>query len=457
MLKVQIKGLGSFVSLCLIIHLSAQPVKNTQLTVYNNDLGLIRQTREVILEKKSSEIRIVGISAQVDPTSVRLTFPQLQGEVTILEQNYLYDLVSSRRIFQKYIGESIIYHLEDGTQLSGKILSVEGRNLILALPEGGIRIASGKSIMDYEFPSLPEGLILTPTLQWQVQSRHHGRHIAELSYLTGGLSWHAEYILILSENETDLSLAAWVSLNNESGATYADATMKLIAGDIHRARDERERQHAVMAFKAAVEAEQPFAERELFDYHLYELQWPVTLKNNEIKQVTLFEEVYSRGEKIYLFQGNSTQEYQALLRVVLRIPNTQSNQMGFPIPRGVVRIFKRDVDQTLQLIGEDNIGHTAKQDTLALTVGNAFDVRGEKHITDRKRNKNSETISVKIILYNRKDQAVQAEVQEFHRGDWYLQRASHDYQQKSNRQLVFPLTLKANSSDVITYTFTREW
>jgi len=457
MRKTQIDKMSLLWGLFCIVPLIAGPVKETQLTIYNHDLGLIRQTRELRLEKGDSEIRIAGISAQVDPTSVRLTFPKLTEQVTILEQNYLYDLVSSRQIFRKYIGESLVYHLEDGKELSGKILSVEGSDLILALPEGGIRIASGKQIMDYEFPSLPEGLILTPTLQWYIQSRYQGRQTAELSYLTRGLSWHAEYILILAQNETDLSLAAWVSLNNQSGATYKDATMKLIAGDIHRAEDEAAPTRAVAAFKAAAEAERPFSEREFFDYHLYELQRPVTLKNNEIKQVTLFEEVYPQGEKIYLLRANSRQEYQSPFRVILRIPNTQSNQMGFPIPKGVVRIFQRDVDQSLQLIGEDNIGHTAKQDTLALTVGNAFDVRGEKRITERERDKKSETISIKITLYNRKDRSVRAEVQEIQRGDWYLRRASHSYTEKGNRELVFPLTLKANSREVITYTFTREW
>ncbi|MCK4446447.1 MAG: hypothetical protein KAW56_05145, partial [Candidatus Marinimicrobia bacterium] len=254
----------------VVIIFAEQPIKNTQVTVYNDNLGLIRQIRTLDLKKGMSEIKIEGVSAKIDPTSVHLIFPKQVKKVEILEQNFLYDLVSSYKIFEKYTGETITYRLENGNEITGQLLNVDGSNLILKLPEGGIRIASTKTILDYEFPSLPEGLILKPTLQWLLDSKYKGSTDAELSYLTEGMSWHAEYVMILEENERDFSLSSWISLDNNSGATYENAKMKLVAGTIHRAPVrrralmERETQLAPPLAKG-----RGFKERELFDYHLY--------------------------------------------------------------------------------------------------------------------------------------------------------------------------------------------
>ena len=428
----------------------------TQVTIYNNDLGLVRQIHNMKIQKGQTEIKIEGVSAKVDPTSVKLSFPEKQDKIQIIEQNFLYDLVNSRKIFEKYIGETIKYHLEDGSELSGKILNVEGGDLILKLPNGGIRIASDKKILDYEFPSLPEGLILKPTLQWLLDSRFQGQAEAELSYLTSGLQWHAEYVLVLAENEKKFTLASWVSLINNSGATYTDAKMKLIAGDIHRVQ--KERGERIMAFSAAQKTVAPqFEEREFFDYHLYDLQRPVTLKNKEIKQVALFDELSASAKKIYKFSGGHSPVNETPLKVILRIANTKENQMGLPLPKGVVRIFKKDVDETLQLIGEDRIDNTAKNDTFHLEIGKAFDVKGRRIEKNIEKERRSETKSIEIKIYNRKDIAIYAEVHESMRGDWHIKNANCKYLKKSNNLLIFPLEIPGGSSKTIEYTYKRSW
>jgi len=234
--------------------------------------------------------------------------------------------------------------------------------------------------------------------------------------------------------------------------------MKLVAGDIHRApkRTPGRPEKVLAAYETASAA--PFEERGLFDYHLYELQRPVTIKDREIKQITLFDEVNARAEKLYLFQNSVLSEADDPLEVHLKFANSGANHLGIPLPEGIFRIFKKDLDNTLQLVGEDRIGHTAKDDTLDLTVGKAFDVKGRKVITNRQKiSDRSETISVKIDLTNKRSESVNIEVCEIMSGDWFVKNSSHSYQKKSNSLLVFPLSVAADKSVTVNYTFQRKW
>jgi len=434
------------------------PVKSTQITVYNSNLGLVSQTRTLDVTKGESEIRIEGVPAEVDPTSVRITFPGKNDAINVLEQNFLYDLVNSDKIFEKYISESITYKTKSGEQTAGKLLQFDGGNLVLQLQNGGIKIASAENIADYDFPSLPSGLILKPTLQWLLSSKIGGPVESEISYLTAGMSWHAEYLMVLEKNDKDFTLNSWVSLDNQSGATYENAKMKLVAGDIHRApkRAPSRSEKVMVAYEVALVA--PFEERGLFDYHLYELQRPVTIKDNEIKQITLFDEVSASAKKTYIFKNAAQYEAESPLEVHLKLINSEANHLGIPLPEGVFRIFKKDVDNTLQLVGEDRIEHTAKDDTLDLTIGKAFDVKGKKIITDRQKiNDHTEVVSVKIELTNRRTDDIYVEIHERQSGEWFVKNASHPCQKISNNLLVFPLTVPADKNMTVKYAFQRSW
>jgi len=435
---------------------AGQSVKSTQITVYNNDLGLVSQTRTIDVIKGNSEIRIEGVPAKVDPTSVRITFPGKNDAINVLEQNFLYDLVNSDKIFEKYIGESINYKTKSGEQTSGKLLQYDGGNLITQTQNGGIKIASTEYIAEYNFPSLPSGLILKPTLQWLLSSKFGGPVESEISYLTSGMDWHDEYLMVLDKNDKDFTLNSWVSLDNHSGAVYENAKMKLVAGNINRAAKSARGGKAELRAFAEWDASAPFEERGLFDYHLYELQRPVTIKDNEIKQITMFNEVTASAKKLYIFKNSSQGEAEAPLEVHLKLINSESNHLGIPLPAGVFRIFKKDVDNTLQLVGEDRIEHTAKDDSLDLTVGKAFDVKGKKTITSQEKvNDRTTVISVKIELTNRRNEPVEIEVQETHSGDWFVKKSSHSYQKKSNSLLVFPVTVPADKSITVQYVFQR--
>ncbi|NPE27375.1 DUF4139 domain-containing protein [Methanococcoides sp. SA1] len=447
--------------LILPLFLFASEVKETNITVYNNNLGLIQQVLDVEVEKGNDLFKIEGISSKVDPTTVHLSFPKQKSKIQVLEQNYLYDLVNSNKIFEKYIGEKIICKTNDGNTFGAELLSIEGNNLIVRKENGGIRIINRKQIFDYSFPELPGGLILKPTLQWQLKSGFSGKTDAKLSYLTSGMSWHAEYILILDEKDENGSLSSWVSLENHSGASFEDAKLKLIAGEINRAAmgrgNEPRLQKSYAMAAPMMDAEENFQERGLMDYHLYELQRNVDLKDKEIKQVSMFDNLECKVEKQYIFSNHNYGSSDKPLEVRVKIPNSKDNNLGIPLPKGIVRIFKEDVDKTLQMVGEDNIKHTSKNDTLKLTVGKAFDVKGEKIIMDRESFKRSEEVKVQIKIRNNKDDKVSVIVEELHSNDWNVLNASEKYVKKSNSKLHFYVDVAANSTKIIEYKFRRNW
>ncbi len=449
-----------FSLLILPLALMATDVEETNITVYNKNLGLVQQALTTDINKGQDVLQIEGISSQVDPTSVHLAFPKKASKIKILEQNYLYDLVNSTKIFEKYIGEQITCYTKSGNAFEAELLSIEGSNLIVRKNEGGIRVINRNEIFDYHFPKLPGGLILKPTLQWQLISNYAGKTDAKLSYLTSGMSWHAEYLLILDKDDEKGTLSSWVSLENNSGASFTKAKVKLIAGEINRAKKERSYpQPARKMYSAAMsaDADQNFEERGLMDYHLYELQYAVDLANKEVKQVAMFDDKECQMRKEYIFSNRSIASREKPLEVRLKIANKKDNNLGIPLPKGVVRIFKKDIDETLQLAGEDNINHTSKNDTLELTVGKAFDVKGEKIIVDRKKYKRSEEVTVRIKIRNHKDDAVDVIVEELHSNDWEVLKSSHSYNRKSNRQLHFTIELKEDSRKTIEYTYRRNW
>ncbi len=439
--------------------LSANDLKNTQVTIYNDNLGLVYQEKNLSLEKGLNTLKVEGISAQVHPATVRLNFPKLADKIEIIEQNFLYDLVSTDKIFEKYTGEQLSFRLDNAESIAGTLLSFDQNNLVVQLPDDRIRIVSTENILDYEFPSLPGGLITQPTLEWQINSDFKGKAVAELSYLTGGMSWNAEYVLVLDQKERGFDLNSWISLDNKSGASYRDAKLKLVAGEVNIARDRRRfSDRSMMAEAVTVMEKQPVESRALSDYYIYELGYPVTIKNNENKQISLFDEIRGKGQKIYLFENEANAEREDPLSVIFRIENTRENNMGMALPKGIVRLFKKDIDETLQFIGEDRIEHTSKKDTLRLTIGNAFDVKGKHTVIERDRSsKNSETVTVEIRLTNRNDNPVDVEVIDSIYGYWEIKKSSHDYKTKSSRQVFFLITVKADTTETITYTFYRKW
>lgn len=426
--------------LAMSITLDAQERK-TSVTVYNDNLGVVKETRQINLQRGVSEIKISDVAAQIDPTSVYI---KLNGSV--IEQNYQYDLVSVYKILEKYLDKSVQLINEKGELLEGTLLSAQGGQLVLRRRDGGLTMLGGLDKYRVNVADLPEGLITKPTLVWKVDSRASGRQDAEISYHTAGMKWRAEYVAVLNRNDSKLDLKAWVSIENNSGATYPNATLKLIAGDINRVQDEMPmypRQRGKMMMAEAAVAPQ-FEEQSFFEYHAYALQRPTTLANNETKQISLFEAENVSVTKKFLHKGGKK------VNVVVEFENKSSNQLGMPLPKGKVRVNKEDRG-AIEFIGEDQLDHTPKDEKIALKIGDAFDIVAEEVQTDYKQlsERSSET-TWKITFKNRKDEAVTIEAERYFGYNWQVVNASHNFEKKNATTAVFRVPVpKGREADLI--------
>ncbi|MCI0496600.1 DUF4139 domain-containing protein, partial [candidate division KSB1 bacterium] len=357
--------------------------KDVAITVYNNNLALVKDNREINLDKGKIEIKFQEVAAAIDPTSVHFASLTAPDAVAILEQNYEYDLVSSEKILEKYIDQEITVYTKDQS-FQGTLLSSAGGTVVLQLKTGNIKIISTSAIINLDFPKLPQGLMTKPTLVWLLDVTKAGAHKTEVSYLTSDINWHAEYVAVTKKDDSLLELNSWVSIDNRSGADYEEAKLKLVAGEVHIAEEQRVRpmakDFAVMAERAAAPQ---FEEKEFFEYHLYTLQNRTTIKNNQIKQISLFPTAEVNLIKVYVYNGA---QYGDNVRVNLEFKNSKTAGLGLPLPKGKVRVYKEDeADNSLEFVGEDFINHTPKDEKVRIYLGNAFDIKGERIQKDTKR------------------------------------------------------------------------
>ena len=292
--------LSAFLLIGLTLHAQDRQVA---ITVYNHDLAVVKEVRNLELQHGIFDLRYQNVAAKIDPTSVHFKSLSDPDKVQILEQNYEYDLVSLEKIANKYVDNAVTVFLKDANKISGTLLSHEFDNLLLETEAGIIKSLAKSNIINIDFPKLPEGLITRPTLVWKIQNEKPGQQKTEVSYMTSGMNWHAEYVAVAKNNDQRLELNAWVSIENESGAVYPEAKLKLIAGDVHQVEQprfmmERER----LPYAALAKAEPQFEEKEFFEYHLYTLNRPATLQNNQIKQISLFPTTETEVKKIFTFE-----------------------------------------------------------------------------------------------------------------------------------------------------------
>lgn len=449
------------------------------LTIYNQNFGVVRQTRAVEIPAGVSTVRFTDVAAQIDGTSVYLQ-SLTDPATTVLEQNFEYDLVSADRLLQRYIDQQLTVLTKDGTRYSGKLLSFDERQLVLRLEGAGdgiVMIERGDNVKDIQFGALPGGLITKPTLVWKVATTKPGRHRVEVAYQTAGLNWHADYNAVLSATDTAVDLSGWVTIYNQSGATYENASLKLIAGDVRRVPSPLPpamRGRAVVAF---AEAAPQFQEKSFFEYHLYTLQRPTTVANNQTKQIELLKAVGVPVKKTFLYcgvpqyrfygglntdPGFGSEDSNRKVNVIVELKNSKENQMGMPLPKGRVRVFKRDdADGTLEFVGEDQIDHTPKDETLRLYVGDAFDVVGERRRTDFKIDTGNKTISesFEICIRNHKTEPVEVLVKEplYRWSNWQIMAKSHDWIKHDANTIHFPVRVGKNGEQIITYTVRYTW
>ncbi|MFH1011360.1 MAG: DUF4139 domain-containing protein, partial [bacterium] len=317
------------------------------ITIYNRDLALVRDLRDMEFPKGTGEVSFRDVASQIDATSVHFSAPGVQ----MLEQNFDYDLVGTAKLMQKYLDEQVQLITEDGHLFSGKLLyAMPGENaeIILQDESGQVQLIRSEQVRDITFPRLPEGLITRPTLRWLVNSPSAGAKRTEVSYLTGGIEWRSDYVAVVGVDGKALGLSGWVTINNNSGATYKDAKVKLIAGEVHRAEEPRPLRGVMAKGMALEEAAPQFEEKAFFEYHLYTLVRPSTIADRQTKQLSLFPPAQVAARRLYEYDPNRDAKR---VRVSFEFTNSKADGLGMPLPAGRVRVYMQDEDGAQEFVG----------------------------------------------------------------------------------------------------------
>lgn len=430
-----------------VLSLSTYAKPGVSVTVYNQDLALVRDVREMGFQKGNSELLFRDVAARIDQSSVHFK----SNGVTLLEQNFDFDLVSPEKLLEKYVDETIEVVNEKGDVVTGKLLTASSNTIVLQTNDGALRSLLMESIQEVRYPKLPEGLITRPTLRWLVNAPNGGNQEAEVSYLTGGMNWNADYVAVIDEsNKADLS--AWVTLNNMSGASYLNAKLKLIAGEVHRARPPMPmyKEELYIARSSVADGGQQFSEKSFFEYHLYTLERQTDLLDNQTKQVSLFPSADVQTKRIYEFDYSRNNDK---VSVSLEFLNSKENDLGIPLPAGRVRVFQRDTDGSQEFIGEDNLDHTPRDEKVRVTIGNAFDIAVERAQKDYRQISNTVyEQDIEVKLRNRKNEAVTVVVVEHSWGDWEVTKSSLPLRKVNANKFEFDVAAAPDKEVVLTYT-----
>lgn len=440
-----------------------------EITVYNQNVGLIKEVRVLQLEAGVNPVRFTDVAAGIQPATVHFVSLSDPEGTRVLEQNYEYDLVDSQRLLARYVDQEIVVRTVSGERYAGTLLSGTG-DLVL-LTADGVQVITPGQIQEYTFPVLPDGLITRPTLAWLLQAAQAGEQQVRVTYLTSGLNWQADYVAVLAADATELSLAGWVTVDNQSGATYQDAHLKLVAGDVHYVS-----QPALVradVAEAAVMATPAVVERSFFEYHLYDVQRPVTLQDRQTKQIEFATADGVAARKVFVYEASP--EYvvgmvyadagygvgsDVAVQVHLEFTNSAAGGLGIPLPQGTVRVYQEDTDGGTELVGEDAIDHTPVDEELSLYLGDAFDLAGERVQTDY--NSLGETgaeETYRITLRNHKAEAVTVQVVEhlFRSADAEITASNMDYEMLDATTARFAVPIRANGEAEVTYTVRYTW
>ena len=474
----------------LTVYSSARPGSLNPQTFRNGGDGtavpgyaLVRDDRSFDLKAGRNRLRLNDVPAFIDPTTVSFTTPGEGQGARVVEQSFEFDLTNRAKLLSKYLDREITVEQARGNSVeafTGTLVGTQG-GIVLKDANGGVRVLDYTSSV--KLPTLPGGLISKPTLAWEVDAAAAGPQRARIAYQTGGMTWWTDYNLTYSEvgNGTcRLDVGAWVTLVNQSGATFTDARLKLIAGDVQRAQPHREPQvqYAMAPRAAEAKAMDGFVEKAFFEYHLYTLGRTTTLPDNSTKQIELFPVARGVGcQKALVYQGQLGQYYYGGLNternygstsnkkvdVYLRLRNAQGNGLGVPLPAGRIRVSKLDTaDGSLEFIGEDLIDHTARDEMVQVKLGSAFDVVGERKQVDFRLDTNAKWMEedIEVRLRNQKpDEAVTVIAKEsmYRWSQWSVTRRTHDFTKDDARTVLFPVKLAPKAEAVIRYTVRYTW
>ncbi len=434
------------------------------LTVYNSDIALVRDVRNLQLTRGIANLKFMDIAATVNPATVHfrsLTEPQ---QVSVLEQNYEYDLLEPDKLLRKYVGREVT--LMRNRSDNGSTRQEEVKALLLSYNNQpvwkiGNEIVTGIGADHIRFPELPETLYSRPTLIWTVQNDGGTRHRVEASYLARSLAWNADYVLTVARDDKAADLNGWVTLTNNSGTAFRNAKLQLVAGDLNRVRQQLGKMADVAERRAEVAMSAPMAQEAFSDYHLYTMSRKTTINNAQTKQVSMLEGtdvptlkryVVSGQHFYYRNQHNPGSPIKDLVQVYYQFKNEAKAGLGIPMPAGVVRVYQQDSKGGVHFVGEDRIMHTPKDETLNIKIGNAFDVVCErKQIDYEKIASNVYEFEYEITLRNHKATAVTVEVNEPIGGSWRMLRSTHESTKTEAWAAQFNVPVASDGTAVLRY------
>jgi len=440
--------------------------QSVAVTIYNENLALVKDTRKLALDPGINRLALREVSGRMRPETAQLRSLSHPGTLTLVEQNFDFDLLTPAKLLEKYVGRSVrIVRTHPTTGIE----SLEAATVLAA--NGGVVLRIGDRIETglpgrIVYDGVPPNLRDRPTLVTELASARAGAQTVELSYLSGGLSWRADYVAELNASDSALDLNGWVTLTNRSGTAYPKARLQFVAGDVNIVQ---ERFRGAMAGSKLARAEAPAAramvEEQLFEYHLYTLQRPTTIADNQTKQVALLtasavpvkKELVLQGSDYYYRSSIGGVGQKMKVGVFVQFDNRESSRLGLPMPKGVVRVYKRDAAGNAQFVGEDGIDHTPKNENVRLKLGEAFDVTAVKKQADFKRRDSTSPwsyifeSSYEIVLKNAKKEAATVVVREPVPGDWTMLQESQRHAKVASGTAEWRVLVPAEGSTTLKY------
>ncbi|WP_047549307.1 DUF4139 domain-containing protein [Methylotenera sp. G11] len=440
--------------------------QSVAVTIYNNNLALVKDQRKVSLVSGLNSLALRDVSAQIRPETALLRSLTNAGSLTTLEQNFDFDLLTPQKLLEKYVGKNVTVariNQATGVETTEQATVLSANNGVVM--RIGNRIESGvpgRIIYD----DVPANLRDRPTLVTKLNSKAASVQTVELSYLTGGLGWKADYVAELNAKEDSIDLSGWVTLNNTSGTSYNNAKLQLVAGDVNTVRESHPRAAAAMhKTMAMAEDSAGMAEESLLEYHLYSLDRPTTIAENQTKQVALLaasniparKELVLRGADYYYGSSYGDLGQKIKVAAFMEFDNKDAAKLGMPLPKGIMRVYKKDSQGNAQFVGEDQIDHTPKNETVRLKLGDSFDVTADKKQTDFKalprpaKGNNLSESAYEIVLKNAKKEPIVVTVQEPIPGDWKILKESHASQKAASNTAVWKIEIPAEGKTILNY------
>jgi hypothetical protein len=487
---------------CVLIFcasLAAQQNSQPSLTIYNQNFAVVRQELPLDLKSGENQVNVNEITMHLEPDSVILRDPSGKHVLNVLEQNYRADPVSQASLLSLYEGRTIDFELPDHSTVKGKVVrsgfvrpnyfNINGYNQNYPGQEEPIIEVNGQLRFGLPgtpiFPDLTAETILKPRLEWLLATDRAGKFTAELSYVSGGFTWEADYNIIAPEKGDMVDIVGWVTMDNRSGKTFENARIKLMAGDVNKIQPGLAMNGRAFSQMVAVDAAAPFVppvtEKAFDEYHLYTLERSATLRDGETKQVEFIHAAGVTTKQLYIYDGwkidpnryngwgweniRNDQSYgtesNPKIWVMREFQNSDANHLGMPLPKGRLRFYRRNDDGQVEFTGENMIDHTPRDEKVRVYTGNAFDLTGERSRTNYTVNqgKHEATETFEIKVRNHKKEAVEVRVVEhLYRGkNWEVAAKSDDYQKKDSQTIEFPITVAPDGEKVITYTAHYTW